>query len=271
MSIEKIIEFAGNAPEADKNITDLDLSRGFPSRLQPARQWFNFLFNHLTKKINEIIDYKLDRRDLVGCVFAFTATQIPNRALVCDGKAYSRTDYAELFAKIGTTFGAGDGSTTFNVPDLRGQFIRGLDLGRGVDENRQLGSLQDDVFKSHNHNATTSNSGSHAHSASSSSAGLHSHTGTTNKDGSHAHSITVPTNSDGGTPSFENGGPATVTVNTNTDGSHSHGFTTGESGAHTHSITVQSSGSHSHTVTVDSTGSTETRPKNMALIYCIYY
>lgn len=60
MSIEKIIEFAGTAPESDKNTTDLDLSRGFPSRLHPARQWFNYLFNTVTKKINEIIDGKLD-------------------------------------------------------------------------------------------------------------------------------------------------------------------------------------------------------------------
>lgn len=60
MSIKKIIEFAGVAPESDKNTNDLDLSRGFPSRLHPARQWFNYLFNTVTKKINEIIDEKLD-------------------------------------------------------------------------------------------------------------------------------------------------------------------------------------------------------------------
>lgn len=60
MSIEKIIEFAGAAPESDKNTNELDLSRGFPSRLHPARQWFNYLFNTVTKKINEIIDGKLD-------------------------------------------------------------------------------------------------------------------------------------------------------------------------------------------------------------------
>ncbi len=60
MSIEKIIEFAGAAPESDKNTNELDLSRGFPSRLHPARQWFNYLFNTVTKKINEIIDEKLD-------------------------------------------------------------------------------------------------------------------------------------------------------------------------------------------------------------------
>ena len=60
MSIDKITEFAGTAPASDKNTNDLDQSRGFPSRLQPARQWFNYLFNTITQKINEIIDKKLD-------------------------------------------------------------------------------------------------------------------------------------------------------------------------------------------------------------------
>lgn len=60
MSIDKVTEFAGAAPASDKNTNDLDLSRGFPSRLHPARQWFNYLFNLLTRKTNEIIDGKLD-------------------------------------------------------------------------------------------------------------------------------------------------------------------------------------------------------------------
>lgn len=54
MSIEKLTEFA--AKTGDKNTDDLDLERGFPSRLKPARQWFNWLFNSLTVKINELID-----------------------------------------------------------------------------------------------------------------------------------------------------------------------------------------------------------------------
>lgn len=61
----------------------------------------------------------------VGGVFFLATTTPPKHALVCDGSAVSRVIYAALFAAIGTTFGAGDGATTFNLPDLRGKFIRG--------------------------------------------------------------------------------------------------------------------------------------------------
>lgn len=67
--------------------------------------------------------------------------------LPCDGKAVSRTSYAKLFSVIGTTYGAGDGATTFNVPDLRGEFLRGLDQGRGVDSGRTVGSRQGDAMR----------------------------------------------------------------------------------------------------------------------------
>lgn len=71
--------------------------------------------------------------------------------LVANGATVSRTTYAALFAVIGTTFGVGDGATTFNLPDMRGEFIRGWDAGRGADAGRVFGSAQADAFKSHNH------------------------------------------------------------------------------------------------------------------------
>lgn len=86
-----------------------------------------------------------------GAVMAFARSTPPYGWLECNGQAVSRTTYADLFAAIGTTFGAGDGSTTFNVPDLRGEFIRGWDHGRGVDGGRAFGSWQADEIKSHNH------------------------------------------------------------------------------------------------------------------------
>jgi microcystin-dependent protein len=60
-----------------------------------------------------------------GAVFAWIALVAPTGWLLCDGTAVSRTTYADLFALTGTTYGAGDGATTFNVPDLRARFPLG--------------------------------------------------------------------------------------------------------------------------------------------------
>lgn len=86
-----------------------------------------------------------------GEVAFFARSTAPAGWLKCDGSAVSRTTYAALFAAIGTTFGAGNGSTTFNLPDARGEFIRGWDDGRGVDAGRGLGSAQGDDLKAHRH------------------------------------------------------------------------------------------------------------------------
>lgn len=83
-----------------------------------------------------------------GMVAAFARNTAPNANwLICDGRAVSRTTYANLFAAIGTTWGKGNGSTTFNLPDLRGVFLRGLDSGRGLDGNRVFSSYQDDAIR----------------------------------------------------------------------------------------------------------------------------
>lgn len=78
----------------------------------------------------------------IGTVSAFAMPTAPEGWLVCDGSAISRTDYADLFATIGTVWGAGDEISTFNLPDLRGEFVRGFDDGRGVDAGRVFGSAQ---------------------------------------------------------------------------------------------------------------------------------
>jgi phage-related tail fiber protein len=77
-----------------------------------------------------------------GAVFYFAANTAPTGFLKANGAAVSRTTYAALFAITGTTYGSGDGSTTFNVPDLRGEFIRGWADDRAVDTGRAFGSAQ---------------------------------------------------------------------------------------------------------------------------------
>ncbi|MDR1311578.1 MAG: tail fiber protein [Burkholderiaceae bacterium] len=71
----------------------------------------------------------------------------PSRWMIRDGRAISRTTYAALYAVIGTQYGNGDGSTTFNIPDDRGLFIRGWDGGRQYDPGRVFGSQQGDAIR----------------------------------------------------------------------------------------------------------------------------
>ena len=95
---------------------------------------------------------------LVGMISAFASSAAPSGWLECNGQAVSRSTYSKLYSAIGTTFGAGNGSTTFNVPDLRGEFIRGWSHGRsGVDAGRTVGSFQDQSIQSHAHSYKFSN------------------------------------------------------------------------------------------------------------------
>jgi len=83
----------------------------------------------------------------VGTVIACASDKVPDGFLECNGAAVSRSTYSALFNVIGTTYGSGDGKTTFNLPDLRGEFIRGWDHGRGVDPNRGIGTNQGDAAR----------------------------------------------------------------------------------------------------------------------------
>lgn len=89
-----------------------------------------------------------------GMVMYHTTTTVPTGWLKANGAAISRSAYSALFAVIGTAYGAGNGSTTFNLPDLRGEFIRCLDEGRGADYTnpwRGIGTFQDQSYLSHTH------------------------------------------------------------------------------------------------------------------------
>ena len=157
--------------------------------------------------------------------------------LHCDGSEISRTTYSELFNVIGTLYGSGNGSTTFNLPDLRGQFLRGYDAGRGVDSGRALGSWQDD--------ATAKN-------------GLSVNTGGgtkyTNTTGNHRHSYTDYWNA-------TNGHGARIDLGTSAPSSSSR--STAYAGNHSHSVNIN----HSHSIS----GDAETRPKNVAVKFYIRY
>lgn len=87
----------------------------------------------------------------VGFPAMWPAEDPPDGWLEMDGSAISRVDFSELFAVIGTRYGAGDGSTTFNIPDDRGIFVRGYDNGAGIDPGRVFGSFQDSSVESHTH------------------------------------------------------------------------------------------------------------------------
>ena len=99
-----------------------------------------------------------------GAVFCMAVAIVPSGYLECNGAAVSRSTYATLFATISTTFGVGDGSSTFNLPDLRGQFVRGWAnnaTGTG-DDGRSFASSQSDQNKTHGHTASVTDPG-HRH------------------------------------------------------------------------------------------------------------
>lgn len=103
-----------------------------------------------------------------GFIGPFSGDTVPTGWLLCNGSAISRAEYAALFAAIGTKYGAGDGSTTFNIPEIRGEFFRFADMARGVDPGRSNGSFQGQDIQSHAHGV---NDPGHAHGYDDSGAG----------------------------------------------------------------------------------------------------
>ncbi len=86
-----------------------------------------------------------------GLMAYYTGTTAPPGWIKANGAEVSRTLYAGIFAVHGTTYGAGDGHSTFNLPDMRGEFVRGWDDGRGIDLGRVFGSVQSDNTRRHIH------------------------------------------------------------------------------------------------------------------------
>lgn len=101
-----------------------------------------------------------------GVIIPYGSATAPTGWLLCDGAAVSRTTYADLFAIIGTTFGVGDGSTTFNVPDCRGRFLLCKDNLGGSSANRVTATEADNLGQGtgeETHVLTIAEMPSHAH------------------------------------------------------------------------------------------------------------
>lgn len=94
---------------------------------------------NLTSFVNKLMNAVATSAGMIGY---FAASSAPSGWLKCNGTIVSRATYSNLFSAIGTLYGSGDGSTTFALPDLRGEFLRGLDDGRGIDPSRTIGSKQ---------------------------------------------------------------------------------------------------------------------------------
>lgn len=186
-----------------------------------------------------------------GAIMPYAGAAAPSGWLLCYGQAVSRTTYADLFAALSTTYGAGDGSTTFNLPDLRGRAVFGQDdMGgsaasrvtsavSGVDGATLGASGGDQRSQQHNHTATDSG---HAHTA-------------TSTDSGHAHSVTYYDGTGGLGNASESSNGVTGTYNTNSGTANI--TTTVNSG--TANISVANSGS----------GASQNMPPALILNYII--
>lgn len=182
-----------------------------------------------------------------GVIWAYSAEAAPTGWLLCDGSAVSRTTYADLFAVVGEIYGQGDNTTTFNVPDFRGRFLRGWDNGAGNDPNAgtrtamNTGGATGDEIGSVQGDAT-------AHPASGNF--------TAASDGAHTHTFNYTKAPPPGTTE-EILAPGT--------GSTLDGSTNGVSMSSV-ALSVVSGGAHTHSI---SGGDSETRPINAYVNYII--
>lgn len=229
-----------------------------------------------------LLSAKLDvrARYVPGQIIVTAGSQAPAYTLLCNGAAISRAQYADLFAAIGTTYGAGDGVTTFNVPRLG----EGTVIKATVDATK-IGTYSAGALLTHTHGATSAASGDHGHSvtlgaagghthgASASGVGDHSHGAWTDAQGNHAHSGSTAgagghahTQADrtlsirGSQDILYNFGSgatswmSTSRLGTDGVGDHAHAFSTDWQGNHGHNIGMNGAGSHSHTISIAATG-----------------
>ena len=188
-----------------------------------------------------------------GTIVQWPGATAPANWLIADGSAVSRTTYASLFAAIGVQYGSGDGSTTFNLPNLKGRVAVGLDSAQTeFDTLGETGGAK-------THTLTSAEMPSHVHtgSATTGSSGAHSHTVTVG-GGAHSHQIALGLNaaSGAGDIPYRSGSSGNTDTNFRT-GLEASSATYGSSmGTHTHTTSVSTDGAHTHSVsfTTDSAG-----------------
>lgn len=224
----------------------------------------------------------------LGTVLAWAGpnSAVPTKYLLCDGQAISRATYAALFAQVGTAFGLGNGSSTFNVPDMRDKFVMGASvtnvLGNTGGSNDV--TLSANQIPTHNHATTVDAAGSHTHTGSASNAGTHTHTadaipggghthsGATATDGTHSHYLRGDGSSGasgywapqliqsaswndyaggptGGTPPTHGTDPSN-SVPTSAPGANKDAIPP-QGSEHTHSLNITGVADHDHNITVD--------------------
>lgn len=201
-----------------------------------------------------------------GLIAMWGAAAAPSTWVLCQGQAIDRTAFASLFAVIGTTYGVGDGSTTFNVPDMQQRFPLGLaasgtgvalgETGGTIDHTHAVASHTHDTgtlaVASHSHSAGTFSVASHTHSSGTLACASHTHgPGTLNTDNSGTHTHTGPshTHSFSGTTSVESNGfeflsQASPDYSATDSHTHTYSGTTGAGGTGA----TGADGNHDHDV-----------------------
>lgn len=186
-----------------------------------------------------------------GSLIAYAGATVPSGFLACDGSQVSRTTYAALYTAIGTTYGSGDGSTTFHLPDLARRTVIGaggtgsstIANTVGATGGEEGHTLTSDEMPSHNHGGATGWLPGHTHGAG---------TLTTGSGGAHSHTFTVhrwgDDVDDDGDYNVNQGGPDTdANLSTSSSGSHNHTITgsTAANSQHRHAL-LSSGGGGSH-------------------------
>lgn len=167
----------------------------------------------------------------LGIPMPYMGSAAPSGYLLCDGSEISRTTYAALFSVCGTKYGTGNGSTTFNLPDMRGRMPVGVGTNADVnDRGKNEGAAIGDRRPKHKHVGTVNSDGSHSHGGSAGGVGDHTHNYleiTASAGVQFGGDYSVPTS--WATGSSGSAGGHSHGISTDSQGSHQHGYTAGPS------------------------------------------